>query len=372
MFDVIVAGAGFAGAVAARVLAENQKKVLVVERRRHVAGNCYDETDGAGITVHPYGPHIFHTNSRSCWEFVNRFGAFNGYQHRVRSYTGGVFYPFPINRDTVNQVFGLTLSNQEVSPFLQAQAGPAGKAGNYREAVVSQVGETLYDLFFSGYTRKQWGREPETLSADLASRIPVRINGDDRYFTDRYQGLPVRGYTRLVENMLAHENIAVMLGADYFAVRETFQPELTVFTGELDRYFDCCDGALDYRSVRLEFETLPMQSYQPAAVVNYPNDYDFTRITEFKKMTLEESPCTTICREYPSAQGEKLYIVPDEKNKLRRAGYIRRAQALEAAGTHLFIGRLAEYKYYNMDAVIASAMQKTQAWLEGRRPAAQD
>lgn len=370
MFDVIVAGAGFAGAVAARILAENNKKVLVIERRRHVAGNCYDETNSAGITVHKYGPHIFHTDNKSCWDFINRFGEFNGFQHRVLSYAGGQFYPFPINRDTVNRVFGLSLSNGEVDGFLKSQAQQfGGERRNYRDAVVSQVGQTLYDMFFSGYTRKQWGREPEELSASLASRIPVRTGGDDRYFTDKYQGLPTRGYTRVVENMLTHDNISLMLGADYFEVRDMFNPELTVFTGGLDRYFDCCDGALDYRSVRIEFETLPIDSYQPAAVVNYPNDYDFTRITEFKKMTLEKSPCTTVCREYPSANGEKLYIVPDEKNSRLREGYIKRARSLEAAGTHLFIGRLAEYKYYNMDVVIISAMEKTQKWLESHSAA---
>lgn len=368
MFDVIVAGAGFAGAVAARILAENNKKVLVVERRRQIAGNCYDETNSAGITIHKYGPHIFHTNNKAAWDFINRFGEFNGFQHRVRSYAGGQFYPFPINRDTVNQVFGLKLSNNDIPAFLKEQSSFAGgEINNYRDAVVSQVGQTLYDLFFSGYTRKQWGREPEELSASLASRIPVRDNGDDRYFTDRYQGLPRHGYTRLVENILNHDNISLMLGADYFEVSKLFKPELTVFTGELDRYFDYSDGRLDYRSVRITFETLPVESYQPAAVVNYPNDYDFTRITEFKKMTLEESPSTTICKEYPSADGEKLYIVPDEKNSNCRARYIKKAQSLEAAGTHLFIGRLAEYKYYNMDAVIISAMEKTQNWLQTHR-----
>ena len=369
MFDVIVAGAGFAGVTAARLLAENNKKVLIIERRRTPAGNCYDETNEYGITVHKYGPHIFHTNSKRCWDFVNRFSRFNGFQHRVLSYANGSYYPFPINRDTLGQVFGTTLSNDEVLPYLEKQVAEATfnkDIQNFRDAVVSQVGETLYDMFFNHYTRKQWGRDPQELMPELASRIPVRSNADDRYFTDRYQGLPVRGYTKLIENMLSHENISVMYGADYFEVKDLFPAALTVFTGELDRFFDYSEGRLDYRSVKIEFETYHQEEYQPACVVNYPNDYDFTRITEFKKMTLEESPDTTICREYPSAEGEKLYIVPDEKNKDCRCAYMKKVQELEETGKYLFIGRLAEYKYYNMDAVIISALDKTQAWINSQ------
>lgn len=366
MFDAIVVGSGLAGACSARILAENGKRVLVIERRRQIAGNCYDEKNDAGITVHKYDSHIFHTNSKKCWDFVNRFADFNGFQHRVLSYAQGNFYPFPINRDTLGAVFGVSLSNAEVAPFLEKQVQAAHfnpQIKNFRDAVVSQVGDTLYDLFFGNYTSKQWGRNPEELMPELAKRIPVRANSDARYFTDRYQGLPVHGYTDMVKNMLAHDNISLMLGADYFEVKDMLRSKLLVFTGEMDRFFEYRDGSLDYRSVKIEFETLAEESYQPACVVNYPNDYDFTRITEFKKMTLEKSPSTTICREYPSAKGEKLYIVPDEKNRKCREEYMRRVKVLEESGSHLFIGRLAEYKYYNMDAVILSSMEKTEAWL---------
>ena len=370
MFDVIVAGAGFAGMTAARLLAENGKKVLIIERRKTLAGNCYDETNDFGITVHKYGPHIFHTKSKKCWDFVNRFSKFNGFQHRVLSYANGAYYKFPINRDTLSQVFGTQLSNDEVQPYLQNQVCKSHynkEIKNFRDAVVSQVGETLYDMFFHNYTSKQWGRDPEELMPELASRIPVRNNADDRYFTDRYQGLPVRGYTYLAKNMIDHENISIMYGVDYFEIKDLFPDVLTIFTGELDRFFDYSEGHLDYRSVKIEFETYHQKEFQPACVVNYPNDYDFTRITEFKKMTLEESSDTTICREYPSVNGEKLYVVPDEKNQKCRESYMNKVKELEKSGKYLFIGRLAEYRYYNMDAVILSALDKTQSWIDNHQ-----
>lgn len=363
-FKAVVAGAGLAGATAARLLAEKGIRTLVVEKLRHVAGHCHDHRNEAGITIHTHGPHIFHTTDKAVWEFVQRFSNFRNYQHRVLSYAEGQYFPFPINADTINQAFGLTLPVHEAAAFLAEQAAKAAvpqPPRNFRDAIVAQVGERLYSLFFEHYTRKQWGRDPSLLSPDLASRIPIRANRDDRYFADPYQGIPEHGYTAMVEAMLDHPLISVVLGADWFELKEDLDPDLTVYTGPLDRMFDFRHGRLEYRSLDLVFRTLDMERYQPAAVVNYPNDYDWTRITEFKYFLDEKSPRTTICIEYPKPEGEPYYIVPDQKNTERRARYMEEVARLEATGRWLFIGRLAEYRYYNMDQVISAAMKKLAA-----------
>ncbi len=365
-YDAIIAGAGLAGSVAARTLADAGRRVLVVEQHRHIGGHCHDYRNDAGITVHTYGPHIFHTTDKMVWDYVNRFTGFHYLQHRVLSYAGGRLVPFPVNRDTINEVFGVQIATGDVEDFLKAEVGRSKfnmPAQNFRDAVVSQVGERLYELFFKNYTLKQWGRDPETLSAEIARRIPVRSNRDDRYFSDRYQGVPEHGYTRMVENMLDHPGISVMLGADFFEVRSSFDAGLTIFTGELDRYFDRKYGELSYRSLDLVFETLDQERFQDVPVVNYPNDYDWTRITEFKHLSGERSPKTTLCYEFPKEKGEPYYIVMDDDNMAKRERYWKDAAALEAQGSTLFIGRLAEYVYYNMDQVIAATMRKVTGWL---------
>jgi len=363
-YDAIVAGAGISGSTAARILADAGRKVLVVERHRHVGGHCHDYRDEAGITVHTHGPHIFHTNDKTVWDFVGRFTEFHYLQHRVLSYAGGKLVPFPINRDTINEVFGVNIATGEVEAFLGAEVKNSrfdSPARNFRDAVVSQVGERLYELFFKNYTLKQWERDPETLSPEIAKRIPVRSNRDDRYFSDRYQGVPKRGYTRMVENILDHPGISVMLGADFFEVAPHFDAPLTIFTGELDRYFDGRHGKLAYRSLDIDFRTLDQERFQPVPVVNYPNDYDWTRITEFKLLSGETSPKTTICYEYPKEKGEPYYIVMDDENMGKREKYIAEVRALEGRGGGskvLFVGRLAEYVYYNMDQAIGATMKK--------------
>lgn len=365
-YDAIIAGAGLAGSVAARTLADAGRRVLVVEQHRHIGGHCHDYRNDAGITVHTYGPHIFHTTDKAVWNYVNQFTGFHYLQHRVLSYAGGRLVPFPINRDTINEVFGVQIATGGVIDFLAAEVARSTyntPVRNFRDAVVSQVGERMYELFFRNYTLKQWGRDPETLSAEIAKRIPVRSNRDDRYFSDQYQGVPLHGYTRMVENILDHPGISVMLGTDFFDVRSSFDAGLTVFTGELDRYFDHKYGDLSYRSLDLVFETLDQERFQDVPVVNYPNDYDWTRITEFKHLSGEVSPKTTICYEFPKEKGEPYYIVMDDDNMAKRERYWKDAAALEAQGHTLFIGRLAEYVYYNMDQVIATAMRKVASWL---------
>lgn len=364
-YDGLIIGAGIAGATSARVLAEQGKKILVIEKNDFIGGNCYDEMDSCGITFHKYGPHIFHTCNRNVWKFVNRFSGFRYYQHTVKSFVDGMYVTFPINRDTICELFGADITTDEVNSFLQSEVKSAKfqtPPSNFRDAIVSQVGERLYDKFFKNYTMKQWDTDPVNLSAEVAGRIPVRQNRDGRYFTDPYQGIPEKGYTNMIKNMLDHPNIDLKLGVDYFAEKNYYTKNVeysfVVYTGPLDQYFDYCYGTLQYRSVDFEFKTLPVKTYQPVSVVNYPNDYDFTRITEFKYLTGEESDKTVICCEYPSSTGVPSYVVLTKENLDMREQYQKKAMELEFANKVYFIGRLAEYKYYNMDQVIAAVMEK--------------
>lgn len=366
-FNCLVIGAGLSGSTAARLLAEAGKKVLVIEQNRYIAGNCHDYLSEAGITVHTHGPHIFHTNFKDVWDFVSRFSQFRLFQHKVLSYVHGMTVPFPINRDTINQVFGENINTEDVPAFLErekAKASFATPAENFQDAVVGQVGQRLYELFFKNYTIKQWGRDPKELSAAVAARIPVRSSRDSRYFADKYQGIPIGGYTKMTEKMLDHSNITLMTGCDYFQLKKNlssmFDPKkgITVYTGALDKFFDCKYGPLEYRSVDIQFRTIDREFYQDAAVVNYPNDYDFTRITEFKHMTGEISDKTVICMEYPKQTGHPYYVVMTKENMAKREQYMEEVRKLEETGHFIFTGRLAEYKYYNMDQAIKSAMDK--------------
>ncbi|MCD6591308.1 MAG: UDP-galactopyranose mutase [Candidatus Aenigmarchaeota archaeon] len=361
--DVLVVGSGLAGATSARILAERGKKVLVVEKLKHIAGHCHDQKNEHNITIHTYGPHIFHTNNKKVWDFVSRFSRFHPYQHKVLSYVEGRLVPFPINRDTIVEIFGKKVATYEVEEFLRKEVEKSrynDPPKNFRDVIVSQVGEKLYELFFKNYTIKQWKRDPEELSPKVAKRIPVRFTRDDRYFSDKYQGIPKEGYTKMVERILDHPNISILLGVDYFDIKDEIKAKITVYTGELDRFFEYMYGKLEYRSLELRFETYHTEYYQPVAVVNYPNDYDWTRITEFKHFLNEKSPVTTICFEYPKAEGEPYYIVMTEDNLKKRELYMREVAKLEKTGEFVFIGRLAEYKYYNMDQVIGSAIEKIQ------------
>jgi len=374
-FDCLVVGAGISGSTSARILAESGKKVLVIEQLKHMAGHCHDYLSAEGITVHTYGPHIFHTNLKQVWKFLNRFTEFRFFQHRVLSFADGLLIPFPINMDTINMVYGTKITAEDVSLFLSEEVKKSdftNPPANFRDAVVSQVGERLYNLFFKNYTIKQWERKPEELSPEVARRIPVRSNRDGRYFSDQYQGIPSGGYTKMVSNMLDHENISLLTGADYFKIGNSLSSLMAaekspvIYTGELDRFFDYKYGELEYRSLDLEFRTVDSEWYQSTAVVNYPNDYDFTRITEFKHMTGEKSDKSVICMEYPREKGEPYYIVMTEPNMTKREKYIKDAEELEKTGRFIFTGRLAEYKYYNMDQAVMAAIEKTGRYINGR------
>jgi UDP-galactopyranose mutase len=352
----MVVGAGFAGAVMAeRLAADGGKRVLVVDRRSHIAGNAYDHHDAAGILVHRYGPHIFHTNSSEIFDYLSRFTDWRPYEHRVLADVDGKLVPMPINRTTLNALYGLELSSDaEVEAFLASRAEPVDPIRTSADVVVSRVGRELYETFFRGYTRKQWGMDPSELDKSVTARVPTRSGTDDRYFSDRYQAMPARGFTRMFQAMLDHPNIDLLLGVDYADVREAYPHDHLVFTGPIDEYFGYRYGHLPYRSLRFEHRTLDEEQHQPVAVVNFPDEaVPYTRITEYKHLTGQVAPQTSLTYEYPSATGDPYYPIPRDENQ----ALYKRYEALALAEPHVsFVGRLATYRYYNMDQVVGQAL----------------
>jgi UDP-galactopyranose mutase len=354
MFDYLIVGAGFAGSVLAeRLAADAGKRVLVVDKRAHIGGNAYDCYDDAGILVHRYGPHIFHTNSAEIFAYLSRFTEWRPYQHRVLASVDGQLLPIPINLDTVNRLYGLNLNSFQVESFFAERAERIDHVRTSEDVVVSKVGRDLYMKFFRGYTRKQWGLDPSELDASVTARVPTRTNRDDRYFEDRFQAMPLHGYTRMFERMLDHPNIKILLNTDYREIADVIPYREMIYTGPIDAFFDYRYGRLPYRSLEFRFETLNVPLHQPVGTVNYPNEYDYTRITEFKHLTGQEHARTTIVYEYPRAEGEPYYPVPRPEN----AELYKRYQALAEITPNVhFVGRLATYKYYNMDQVVAQAL----------------
>jgi len=354
MFDYLIVGAGFAGSVLAeRLAAGSDKKVLICDRRPHIGGNAYDHYNDAGILVHKYGPHIFHTNSREVFEYLSRFTEWRPYQHRVRASVDGQIVPIPINLDTINTLYGLNLTSFEVEEFFNKVAEPVEHIKTSEDVVVNRVGRELYEKFFKNYTRKQWGLDPSELDASVTSRVPTRTNRDDRYFTDTYQAMPLNGFTRMFENMLDHPNIKIMLNCDYREIEKDIPFAEMIYTGPVDSYFDYCYGKLPYRSLEFKHETHDVSVYQSAPVVNYPNEHLYTRVTEFKYLTGQEHPKTSIVYEFPKSQGDAYYPVPRKENTDLYAKY--KGLADRTPNVH-FVGRLATYKYYNMDQIVAQAL----------------
>ncbi|HEV7395300.1 MAG TPA: UDP-galactopyranose mutase [Pyrinomonadaceae bacterium] len=354
MFDYLIVGAGFAGSVLAeRLAAGSDKKILICDKRPHIGGNAYDHYNEAGILVHKYGPHIFHTNSREVFEYLSRFTEWRSYQHRVRASVDGQIVPIPINLDTINTLYGLNLTSFEVEEFFKKLAEPCEQIRTSEDVVVSKVGRELYEKFFRNYTRKQWGLDPSELDASVTSRVPTRTNRDDRYFTDSYQAMPLHGFTRLFENMLDHPNIKVLLNCDYREIEGQIPFRKMIYTGPVDSYFEYCFGKLPYRSLEFKHETHDRPVYQSAPVVNYPNEQLYTRITEFKYLTGQEHGKTSIVYEFPKAEGDAYYPVPRKENAAVYAKYKTLADA--TPDVH-FVGRLATYKYYNMDQIVAQAL----------------
>ena len=352
-FDYLIVGAGFAGSVLAERLASTGARILIVDRRPHIGGNAYDRYDDAGILIHPYGPHIFHTNSRAVFDYLSACTAWRPYQHRVLASVDGQLLPIPINLDTVNRLYGLNLTSFQVEDFFASVAEKVEQVRTSEDVVVGKVGRDLYNKFFRGYTRKQWGLDPSELDASVTARVPTRTNRDDRYFADTYQAMPLHGYTRMFENMLAHPNIKVMLNTDYREVADLLPWKHMVYTGPIDAFFNFKYGKLPYRSLEFKHVHMPQERFQPVGTVNYPNDYGYTRISEFKYITGQVAPRTSVVYEYPQAEGDPYYPVPRPENAELYKKYEALADAREDV---TFVGRLATYRYYNMDQVVAQAL----------------
>jgi UDP-galactopyranose mutase len=354
MFDYLIVGAGFAGSVLAERLANGSgKSVLICDRRPHIAGNAYDFYNDAGILIHKYGPHIFHTNSKEVFDYLGNFTEWREYQHRVLASVDGMQLPIPINLDTINKLYGLNLTAFEVEEFFAKHAEPVERVRTSEDVVVSKVGRELYEKFFRNYTRKQWGLDPSDLDASVTSRVPTRTNRDDRYFTDMYQAMPKHGYTRMFEKMLDNLNIKIMLNCDYREIMNEVPFRTMIYTGPVDAFFDYKYGKLPYRSLEFKHETHDAEQFQAAPVVNYPNEQAYTRITEFKYLTGQEHKKTSIVYEYPQAEGDPYYPIPRKENAEIYAKY--KALADSRSDVH-FVGRLATYKYYNMDQIVAQSL----------------
>jgi len=324
-----------------------------VDRRPHIGGNAYDCYDDAGVLIHPYGPHIFHTNSKDVFEYLSRFTEWRPYQHRVLASVDGQLLPIPINLDTVNRLYGLNLTSFQVEEFFASVAEKVEQVRTSEDVVVSKVGRDLYNKFFRGYTRKQWGLDPSELDASVTARVPTRTNRDNRYFADTYQAMPLHGYTRMFQNMLSSPNIKVMLNTDYREIADFIPFQHMIYTGPVDAFFDFCYGKLPYRSLEFRHETHDTEQLLPTGTVNYPNDYAYTRVSEFKHITGQRHHQTSVVYEYPRAEGDPYYPVPRPEN----AELYKKYEALaDAAQDVTFVGRLATYRYYNMDQVVAQAL----------------
>jgi UDP-galactopyranose mutase len=356
--EYLIVGAGFAGSVCARRLAEKGFAVRVVEKRSHIGGNAFDTFDKHGIRIHPYGPHIFHTKSERVFDWLSQYTEWRPYEHRVRSLANGKLVPFPINRQTINQLFDLDLDEQAIEAWLELRREHRDQIQTSEDLVLSSVGKELCDLLFAGYTTKQWGRPLSALKAAVAARIPVRFNDDDRYFDDQFQFMPAHGYERLFTNLLDHPKIRVELNTDYFASPALRKYRPVIYTGRVDLFFDECFGTLPYRSLEFKHQHITnLTRYQEVGTVNYPGDQPFTRITEFKHLTGQEHSGTSICIEYPTDVGDPYYPVPTKASDDLFARYDSLIAREKGA---IFVGRLAQYRYYNMDQVIAAALKITE------------
>jgi UDP-galactopyranose mutase len=353
-YDWLIVGAGFAGSVLAERLASQRgERVLVIDRRPHIGGNAYDCLDASGVLIHRYGPHIFHTNSQAIFTYLSKFTGWRFYEHRVLASVDRKLVPIPINLDTVNQLYGLSLTSQQLEQFFAERAEPVDEIRTSEDVVVSKIGRDLYEKFFRGYTRKQWGVDPSELDKSVTGRVPTRTNRDDRYFSDTFQFMPDGGFTAMFERMLRHPNIQVRLRTDFADVRGAIPYKRLIYTGPIDEFFGFRLGRLPYRSLRFEHRQLRKARHQPVAVVNYPQRQRYTRVTEYKHLTGQQHPTTSITFEYPTATGDPYYPIPRPEN----AALLRRYEQLARSVRDVwFVGRLATYRYYNMDQVVGQAL----------------
>jgi UDP-galactopyranose mutase len=358
-FDFLIVGAGFAGAVLAERLASQLGKTcLVVEKRPHIGGNSYDKYDDAGVLIHPYGPHYFRTNSDRVVQYLSQFTDWHHVEYKILSWSDGRYWQFPINLNTFEQFIGRPSTTEEMQATLAKWRVPIAEPKNSEEVIVSQVGWPLYEKFFKNYTRKQWQRDSKELDSSVCGRIPIRTNRDDRYLSEKFQALPKAGYTRMFERMLAHPNIKILLKTNYREVLPHVVYQHMIYTGPIDEYFNCCYGPLPYRSLRFEAETVHQEFYQPVMQINYPNDGDFTRSIEIKHVTGQKIPVTTIVREYPEEHipgKEPYYPVPAPDTRVL---YQKYASLAEHKPKVTFTGRLASYRYYNMDQTVCMALHE--------------
>lgn len=369
MYDYLIVGCGFAGAVLAERLASvANKKVLIIDKRAHIGGNAYDFYDETGILIHKYGPHIFHTNSAEVFNYLSNFTDWRPYEHHVLASVDGQLVPIPINLNTINKLYGLNLSSLEVANFLASKAEKRVPILTSEDVVVNAVGEELFEKFFKGYTKKQWDLYPAELDASVTARVPTRTNRDNRYFTDTFQAMPAQGYTKMFERLLDHPNIHVMLNADFEAIKDSIAYKEIIYTGPIDQYFGYCYGKLPYRSINFKFESHDKEWYQETGTINFPNTQPYTRITEFKYLTGQQHHRTTIVYEYPTAEGDPYYPIPRKQNTELYNQY--RDLAAGLPNVH-FLGRLGTYKYYNMDQVVAQALAYFRK-LEKRAPGESD
>ena len=367
-YDYLIVGAGFAGSVLAeRLASQHGARILLIDRRPHVGGNAYDELNADGILYHKYGPHIFHTNSEQVVEYLSQFTEWRPYEHRVRAVVRDKLVPIPINRTTLNELFGLDLkTDEEAADYLASRAEPVDDIQTSEDVVINAVGRELYELFFRGYTRKQWDLDPSELDKSVTSRIPTRTNTDDRYFTDAFQAMPADGYTAMFLRMLDNPNIEVRTGVDYRHIRDQVDYGHLIFTGPIDEYFDHRFGGLPYRSLKFDHQTLDQERFQETGTVNYPSpDVPYTRISEYKHLTGQQAPNTTITYEYPSAEGDPYYPIPRPENQELFKRY--EALADETEGV-TFVGRLATYRYYNMDQIVGQALATFRRMEEKKEP----
>jgi UDP-galactopyranose mutase len=354
MFDWLIVGAGFAGStLAERIASQRGERVLLIDRRPHIGGNAYDRYNEDGLLIHQYGPHIFHTNSEMVFNHLSQFTEWRPYEHRVLANVDGLLVPIPINLDTVNRLYGLELTSEELPGWFAARAEKVEEIRTSEDVVVSVVGRELYEKFFRGYTRKQWGLDPSELDRSVTARVPTRTNRDDRYFGDTFQYMPKHGYTRMFERMLDHPLIHVMTQTDYADVRDLIPFRRLIYTGPIDEFFDFRFGKLPYRSLRFHHETVDREWLQPVAVINYPQTEDYTRVTEYKHLTGQEHPRTALTYEYPSAEGDPYYPIPRPENAEL---YKKYEELADRTPDIWFVGRLATYRYYNMDQIVGQAL----------------
>ncbi|MFP4403753.1 MAG: UDP-galactopyranose mutase [Candidatus Woesearchaeota archaeon] len=354
MYDILIVGAGITGITLAQKYAELGKKILLIDKRNHIGGNCYDFLNQKGHLIHPYGPHIFHTNNEKVWQYISKFTKWNNYKHTVKSFIRGKLYPFPININTINKLFDKNYDEVTIKKFFDTKKTHIKNPTNAKDVILNQVGEQLYKLFFEKYTTKQWGMSPEKLSPEITGRIKIKLNKNNFYFTDKYQGLPLESYTSLFKKMLDNKYITIMLNTNFNSLSTNIKYNNVIFTGPIDSFFNNKYGKLPYRSLKFEIKSYEFNKFQKTATINYPGNEKYTRITEFKHMTLQNVNGTTTLTEFPSSQGPEFYPILTTKSKKLFKQYMIEANKIKNV---YFLGRLGSFSYINMDKAVELALR---------------